>query len=85
MMEHILEQQQPISATLTQLRKGDLMHTDTEITTMYDFIQFMQPFVQMTEAIGCEKWVTISSVRPLVHKITNKILPCSEDDSALVK
>ena len=27
MMKHILEQQQPVSATLTQLRKGDLMPT----------------------------------------------------------
>jgi len=50
MMECILEQQQPVSATLKQLRKGDLMPTDTEITTMYDFIQFMKSFVQMTEA-----------------------------------
>ena len=33
----------------------------------------------LTEAIGGEKWVIISSVRPLIHKITNKILPCSED------
>jgi len=52
MMERILD----ISATLTQLRKGDLMPTDTEITAIYDFIQFMKPFVQMTEAIGGEKW-----------------------------
>jgi len=85
MMECILVQQQPVSATLAQLRKGDLMPTDTEISTLYDLVQFMKPFVQMTEAVGGEKWVTISSVRPLIHKITNKILPCSEDDSTLVK
>jgi len=81
MIERILEQQQPVSSTLAQLRKGDLMPTDTEISTLHDFVQFMKPFVQMTEAIGGEKWVTILSVRLLIHKITKKILPCSEDDS----
>ena len=60
MMERILEQQQPVSTTLTQLQKGDLMPTDIEITTMYDFTQFMKPSVQMTEAIGGENWANIS-------------------------
>ena len=61
-MKRILEQQQPLSATLSQLRKSDLMPTDSEINTMYDFVQFMKPFVEMTEAIGSEKWASISSV-----------------------
>jgi len=74
MMERMLEQQQLVSATLPQLRKGDLMPTDTEISTLYDFVQFMKPFVQMTEAIGGKKWVTILSVRPLIHKITRSHL-----------
>ena len=85
MMERILEQQQPLSATLSQLRKSDLMPTDSEISTMYDFVQFMKPFVEITEAIGSEKWAFISSVRPLIYQITNKYLLCSEDDSPLVK
>jgi len=34
MIERILEQQQPVSATLAQLQKGDLMPTDTEISTL---------------------------------------------------
>jgi len=34
MMERILEQQQPLS----QLQKSDLMPTDSEISTMYNFI-----------------------------------------------
>ena len=85
MMERVLEQQQPLSATLSQIRKGDLMPTDSEISAMYDFIKFMRPFVEMTEAIGGEKWVTISSVRPLIHKITHDFLCSSEDDTGLVK
>jgi len=45
----------------------------------------MKPIVEMTEAIGGEKWASISSVQPLIYKITNKYLPYSEDDSPLVK
>ena len=45
------------------------MPTDSEISAMYNFVEFMKPFVQMTEAIGGEKWVTISSMRSLIHKI----------------
>ena len=52
MMERVIEQQQPLSATLSQIRKGDLMPTDSEISAMYSFVEFMKPFVQMTEAIG---------------------------------
>ena len=85
MMERVIEQQQPLSATLSQIRKGDLMPTDSEISAMYSFVEFMKPFVQMTEAIGGEKWVTISSVRPLIHKITHVFLQLSEGDSAMVK
>ena len=44
---------------------------------MYDFIQFMKPFVQMTEAISGEKWVTISHSQNHQQNL--------EDDSALVK
>ena len=44
----------------------------------------MKPFVEMTEAIGGEKWITISSVRPLIHKITQAFLQSCEDDSTLV-
>ena len=85
MMERILEQQQPLSATLSQIQKVDLMPTDSEISAMYDFVKFMKPFAEMTEAIGGEKWVTISSVRPLIHKITQVFLQSCEDDSTLVK
>ena len=53
------------------------MPTDSEISVMYDFVKFMKPFVEMTEAIGGEKWVTILSVRPLIHKITQAFLQCS--------
>ena len=73
MVARILEQQQPLCATLLELKKGDLMPTDAEFTTMEDYVQIMKPLVDITEAIGAEKWVTISTIRPLLHKILNCI------------
>ena len=42
-------------------------------------------FVEMTEGIGGEKWVTISSVRPLIQKITSCFLQTSDSDHSTVK
>ena len=46
------------------------MPTDSEISVTYDFIKLMKPIVEMTLAIGGQKCVTISSIRLLIHKIT---------------
>ena len=73
-----------ISYTFT-IQKGDLIPTDSEISAMYNFAEFMKPFVQMTKAIGGGKWVTISSVRPLINKITHVFLQLSEGDTAMVR
>ncbi len=67
MVERVLEQQQPLCATLLELRKGDLMPSDAELVTMENYVAVMKPLVVITEAIGAEKWVTISTVRPLLH------------------
>ena len=66
MVQRVLEQQQPLSAALLQLQRGDLIPPDAEISTMNKFVEIMKPFVDMTEEIRGEKWVTISSVRPLI-------------------
>ena len=59
MAEHLLSQQQPLCATLLELHKGDMMPCDAEFTTL---IKVMKPLVDITEAIGAEKWVIISVV-----------------------
>lgn len=38
---------------------------------MENYAEVMKPLVVITEAIGAEKWVTISTVRPLLHKLLN--------------
>ena len=61
MAKQILNQQQPISATLIELRKGELMPTDAQFKTLEYFVEVMKPFVDITEALGAVKWVTIST------------------------
>ena len=85
MLEHILKQQQPLCAALLEIRKVELMPSDAEITAMETFLDVMKPFVQITEVIGAEKWVTLSTVRPLLHKLTCKHLVSAPSDSRLKK
>ena len=69
MVERIFSQQQPLCVALLELRKGDLMPSDEEIKTLESFLKVMKPLVMMTEAIGGQKWVTITSVRPLIYNL----------------
>jgi len=64
MVQRVLEQQQPLCATLLQLKRGDLMPTDLEFSVLEKYVIVMKPLVSITEAIGAEKWVTISMLRP---------------------
>ena len=45
------------------------MPTDTEVSTMGAFVEVLKPIVDITEAIGGEKLVTISTIKPLLHKL----------------
>lgn len=85
MAERVLSQQQPLCAALLELRKGDLMPADGEFITLESFVKVMHPVVQITEAIGAEKWVTISAVRPLLYKLLSGIFLIGEQDTNLEK
>jgi len=61
MVERVVELQQPICAALLQLKRGELMPTDTEFVTMSDYLSVMKPLIQIIEALGGEK-VTITMV-----------------------
>ena len=61
------------------------MATDVEFSNMDIFIKVMKPIVEITEALGAQKYVTISMIRPLLHKLLNGIFKNSEGDSRLTK
>ena len=83
MINRILEQQQTLCATLVEIRKPELMPTDTEISTMEAFVDVLQLIVEITEKIGGEKQVTLSAVRPLIYKLLTKYLQVTSEDSCV--
>ena len=54
---------------------------------METFLDVMHPYmyVQITESVGGEEWVTLSVVRPIVYKLINKHLVDTLSDSCLKK
>lgn len=85
MINRILEQQQPICATLLALHKGEFMQSNSEFATMEAFVYETKPLidihVHVTEAIGREKWITIFTIRPILHKLLqSSFLPSSNDN-----
>lgn len=85
MMERIISQQQPLCASLLELRKTDLLPSDSEIASMEAFIEVTRSIAEITEVMGGEKRVTLSIVRPLLHKLINKHLIDKTSDSVLTK
>ena len=67
------------------MKKTKLMPSNSEITALETFMEVLQPTVQITEAIGGESLVTISAVRPLLHKLLSLHLTGSSSDSPLAK
>ena len=85
MAERIINQQQPLCAALLELKKGELMPTDAEFSALESYCKVMKPLFDITEAIGAEKWVTVSTVSPLLYKLLNCYFTLSPDDSVLEK
>ena len=83
MVQRVLEQQQPLCATLFELKKGDLMPSDSEFDTMENYTIVMKPLVDLTEALGAEYWITISTIRPLLHKLFHVHLVAKSTDSKI--
>ena len=61
------------------------MPSESEFAAMSDFLAVMKPLVQITEALGGEEWITITMVRPLLHKLLNVHLQFSPSESQLCK
>ena len=81
MVQRVLEQQEPHCATLSELKKGDLMPSDVEFSIMESYVEIMKPLVEITESIGAKKWVTISTIRPLLHKLLKVHLTSKPSDT----
>ena len=73
------------AANLLAIHKGELMPSDSEFATLEPFVSVMKLLVEITEAIGGGKWITISTIRPILHKLLQSSLLLSSDDTAQIK
>ena len=85
MVQRILHQQQPICAALLEVHKTDLMPTESEFKSLEEFVTVMKPLVNITEAIGAEKWVTVSTLRLVLKKLLSTHFAKEAADCPLVK
>ncbi|XP_051801787.1 zinc finger BED domain-containing protein 4-like [Acanthochromis polyacanthus] len=83
MVERFLEQQQAVCAVLIEDRKKwHLMPKEADITTLEIVKNFLEPLSPFTDALSGEKNTTLSSVLPVMWKIST-YLSDEQDDSAL--
>jgi len=74
-----------LCAALLALKKGDLIPPDAEFAVMETYVDVMKPIVDVTEGIGAQKWVTISAVCPILHKLLNVTLVEQDSDTSQQK
>ena len=61
------------------------MPTESEFKTLEEFVLTVKPLVDITEAIGAEKWVTNSMMLPILTKLLETHFVAPANDSLLVK
>ena len=85
-ISRIIEQQQPLCAALLEVKRTDLFPSEEEFSSMEVYIEVMKPMVIITEAaIGAQQWVTISTLRPLLHKLLKSHLIEKSNDKSVAK
>ena len=63
------------------MANGRLVFQAVEFAAMETYAQVMKLLVTITKAIGAQTWVTISIVRPLLHKLFNVTLIEKDGDT----
>ena len=85
MIARVVAQQQPLCATLLEVKRAYLFPSEEEFIAMDVYLDVMKPLVTVTEAISAQKWVTISTLRPLLHKLLKSHLIEKSSDTSLAK
>ena len=85
MLERLMEQQAAIAAVLMDGKVRHLMPEGEEWTIIEQLVEILTPFQQATEAMGAEKYPTLSMVKPLLYKLSEVTLKVNDSDTATVK
>ena len=88
MLATLLHQQQAICTVLLDSEKHsdkDLIATSQEFTVPEELLAILKPFNDTTEVVSSERYLTLSIVLPILHKLLHVKLKATDYDSHLVK
>ena len=60
------------------------VHVKEFLLNLFKYI-FFEPFQKVTEAMTMEQYPTISSVKPLLYKLLERVLKVEDSDSSISK
>ena len=72
-------------AVLMEGRVRYLMPEGGDWTVIEELVNILEPFQKVTEAMSTEKYPTISSVKPLLYKLLERVLKVEDSDSSISK
>jgi len=86
MISRFLEQQQAVCAVLASDRSTwHFMPKDSDIATLENVNQLLQPLYDLTDTLASEKRVTLSSLTPVLEHICSEILSEQAEDNLLIR
>ena len=86
MVEHILEQETAIRQVLSADQKtSHLIPSWQDIDVLQSLNRALAPLKDFTDILSGEAYVTVSTVKPVVHHLTTVVLMQSEEDTQLTK
>ena len=84
MVARVLEQEKAVRQVLSNDRKtSHLIATWEDLEVLESINKALAPIADLTEIISGEDYVTISTVKPLLHHISTKALAEESDDTEL--
>ena len=85
MLTRPMEQQAAIAAVLIEGKVRYLMPEEEEWTVTELLVYILKPFQQATEAMGEVKYPTLSTVKSLLYKLSERTLKIAASDTASAK
>ena len=85
MIERVCEQETAICASLVEQKCLDLMPDDTDISIAESILEVLKPFKPISDTMCAEKYTTTSSIKPLLHHLSNTVLTVKDSDLGAVK
>ena len=85
MLTRPMEQQAAIAAVLIEGKVRYLMPEEEEWAVTELLVDILKPFQQTTEAMGEVKYPTLSTVKSLLYKLSERTLKIAASDTASAK